>query len=84
MTKNNKLAVTYASAGLGNAAGIFIAIKRKSGFWGGVGWFLLGGFTGLMVAGFVVSMIPTDDEKAASLNISTPQGDVSIEGSIGK
>lgn len=37
----------------GNVAGILVAVKRKSGFWGGVGWFFLlgaaGGAVGLVI-----------------------------------
>ena len=41
--KDNYYKLTLSS-GLGMAgavAGIIIAVKRKSGFWGGLGWFLL-------------------------------------------
>lgn len=31
---------------LGSVAGIIVAVKRKSGFWGGLGWFIVGGMAG--------------------------------------
>lgn len=50
---------TTLRAGLGLAggvAGIFLAIHRKSGFWGGVGWWIVGGMAG-GAAGFLVGSI---------------------------
>ncbi len=34
---------------IGSVAGIVVAIKRKSGILGGIGWFFLGGFAGAAV-----------------------------------
>lgn len=33
-------------SGLGMVAGILVAVKRKSGFWGGCGWFIVGAMAG--------------------------------------
>ena len=59
--------ITRARLGLGilgNAAGIAYAVSRKSGFWGYVGWFILGGMIGSGV-GYIVSK-PKDDKKKGS------------------
>lgn len=50
---------------MGNVAGIVFAVKRKSGFWGGVGWFLVFGMAGGAIGYVVGSMIdgrPKEDE----------------------
>ncbi len=46
---------------LGSAAGIMLAVKRKSGIWGGIGWFILLGMAGSgigYVAGSVIDGKP--------------------------
>lgn len=60
MTKERKALMTYGLAGLGNVAGLIIAVKRKSGFWGGLGWFLLGGMAGGAL-GYVATSLIKDD-----------------------
>jgi Na+/alanine symporter len=48
------------TAGLGlagNVAGIVLAVHRKSGFWGGVGWFIVLGLAGSATGYVVGSMI---------------------------
>jgi Na+/alanine symporter len=48
------------TAGLGlagNVAGIVLAVHRKSGFWGGVGWFIVCGLAGSAVGYVAGSMI---------------------------
>lgn len=51
-----KTMLRSALASAGGVAGIVIAVKRKSGFWGGVGWFILGGMAG-GAAGLLVGTI---------------------------
>jgi len=51
-----KTTLGYGLGLAGNVAGIMIAVKRKSGFWGGVGWFLVVGLAG-SAAGYVVGSI---------------------------
>lgn len=41
--------------GLGNVTGILIAVHRKSGFWGGAGWFLVCGMAGGAIGWIVTS-----------------------------
>ncbi len=59
MTKENKTVMVQGVAILGNVTGIIVAVKRKSGFWGGVGWFLLGGLAGAGI-GFVMAAAIAD------------------------
>lgn len=40
---------------LGSVAGIVVAVKRKSGFWGGLGWFIVGGMAGTAVGWIATS-----------------------------
>ena len=56
--RNNyyKTTLSYGGAMAGNVAGVLLAIKRKSGFWGGVGWFFLLGMAGA-AAGYVVGSV---------------------------
>jgi hypothetical protein len=51
-----KTTLAYGLGIAGNVAGILIAIKRKSGFLGGVGWFLLIGAAGT-AAGFIAGSV---------------------------
>lgn len=46
---------------LGSVAGILLAVHRKSGFWGGVGWWILGGMAGGAIGWIVTSKM--DEEK---------------------
>mgnify|MGYP001618647300 CR=1 FL=1 len=62
MTKQNKKLLVTGAITVGNVAGILVAIKRKSGFLGGVGWFLLLGAAGMGVGYVAASMIPDTDE----------------------
>lgn len=50
---------------LGATAGIIVAVKRKSGFWGGVGWFFVLGIAASAVGFLVGSIIdgkPKDEQ----------------------
>ena len=62
MKKENKKTLMYGLGLAGNATGIIIAVARKSGFWGGVGWFLLGGLCGA-AAGYIITSAIPDDKK---------------------
>jgi hypothetical protein len=44
----------YKATAAGNIAGLIAAYKRRSGFWGYVGYFLVGGLLGSLV-GVVIS-----------------------------
>lgn len=63
--KNNyyKNTMMYGFGLAGNVAGILLAVHRKSGFWGGVGWFLIGGLAG-SATGFVIGSILDGKPKA--------------------
>lgn len=56
--KNNyyKSTLAWGLGATGHVAGILLAIKRKSGFWGGVGWFFLLGFAG-SATGYVIGSV---------------------------
>lgn len=69
MTKSNKKMMIVGLGGLGNVAGIVIAVKRKSGFWGGVGWFLVAGMAGSMV-GYVATSIIPDSPETVDINVN--------------
>lgn len=47
--------LTFGLSTLGSVAGIVVAVKRKSGFWGGFGWFILGGFAGVAIGEIIGS-----------------------------
>ncbi len=51
-----KWALSYGLGTVGCVAGIMLAIKRKSGFWGGVGWFIVGSMAGSGV-GYVIGSV---------------------------
>jgi hypothetical protein len=51
-----KIALGSGLSLAGNVAGILLAVKRKSGFWGGVGWFLVGGLAGAAI-GYVAGTV---------------------------
>lgn len=53
VVKANMLATGLAGAGV--VAGIVVAVVRKSGFWGGVGWALLCSFAGGAVGAVINS-----------------------------
>jgi len=38
--------IRYGLAAVAAVSGILLAIHRKSGFWGGVGWWIVGGMAG--------------------------------------
>lgn len=38
--------VRFGLSTLGGVGGIILAVHRKSGFWGGVGWFIVGSMAG--------------------------------------
>lgn len=62
MTADNKRVMLSGFALAGNVSGIALAVKRKSGFWGGVGWFLLGGMAGAAVGFLITSVIPGENK----------------------
>lgn len=66
MTKQSKTMLATGIGIAGNVTGILIAVKRKSGFWGGVGWFALGGLAGAALGYIVYSMLPDSEEKAST------------------
>lgn len=51
-----KSTLSYGLGMAGNVAGIIVAVKRKSGFLGGVGWFLVLGLAG-GAAGYVIGSV---------------------------
>jgi len=53
----------YGLGAVGNAAGIITAIKRKSGFWGGLGLFIVGGML-MGGVGYVIASVIPDSDKA--------------------
>lgn len=65
MTKENKQVMIWGLAALGHAAGIIVAVKRKSGFWGGVGWFIVGGMVGGGL-GYVITAMTNSGQASAS------------------
>lgn len=58
-----KLTLSWGLGFAGNVAGVLVAIKRKSGFWGGLGWFLLLGAAGAAV-GYVAGTVIDGKPKA--------------------
>lgn len=80
MSPANKNMLLYGLAGLGNVAGIVVAVKRKSGFLGGAGWFLLGGLAGAALGYVVVSMIPDQNEqKKVGLDLAADEDTLHIQ-----
>ncbi len=59
MTSSNKNMLIYGLATVGFAAGIILAVHRKSGFWGGVGWSLVGNMAGAGIGYVAAAMIPS-------------------------
>lgn len=77
MTNERKAVLITGLAAIGNVAGIIVAVKRKSGFWGGVGWFLLGGLAGGGIGYITAAVIPdskeltvTEDEDETKVKLS--------------
>lgn len=60
MTPANKGLMISGLSALGSVSGIVVAIKRKSGFIGGVGWFFLLGVAGT-AAGYVIASTLKDN-----------------------
>jgi len=56
MTTSNKSMLIYGLATLGIVGGIVLAVNRKSGFWGGVGWAIVGNMAGAGL-GYVIGAI---------------------------
>jgi hypothetical protein len=46
---------------LGGVVGIVYAVKNKSGFWGGLGWFLIGSIGGTAI-GYLASSTMIDTQ----------------------
>lgn len=61
MTVEKKQVLVFGTATAGNVAGVIVAIKRKSGFWGGVGWFIVGGMAGAAIGYILSAVIPGPD-----------------------
>ena len=55
MYNTKQAKITAALSLLGSVAGIIVAVKRKSGFWGGVGWFIVGGMAGTAIGWLATS-----------------------------
>ncbi len=58
LVKDNyyKMTLSYGLGTVGCIAGIVLAVKRKSGFWGGIGWFIAGSIAG-SGAGYVIGSV---------------------------
>ena len=55
----------YGLSGIGFVGGIYYAVKTKSGFWGGVGWAILGSMAGSATGFFVGSLLDKSKESEA-------------------
>lgn len=62
MTNKDKktILLTGGLSTIGFVGGIVLAVHRKSGFWGGVGWAILGSSLGTGI-GYVISSIGKND-----------------------
>jgi hypothetical protein len=61
--KNSLSTATKLRFGIGlcgSVAGILVAVHRKSGFWGGVGWWIVGGMAGGALGWIVTSGMKED------------------------
>lgn len=58
MTAGNKHMLIGGLAALGLVTGIIVAVKRKSGLWGGVGWSFVGNVAGAGLGYVVAAIIP--------------------------
>lgn len=47
--------IRFGLSTLGSVAGIILAVHRKSGLWGGIGWFIVGGMAGGALGWIVTS-----------------------------
>jgi len=73
--KNNN--TTMALASVGALAGLYFAFKKKSGFWGYAGYFVLGSIAGHL-AGNVVSAVipqPKTEDKTTTTTTKSDSGD---------
>ena len=57
---NTAQKLRWGLGSLGAVAGILVAVKRKSGFWGGAGWWILGGMAGSAIGWVVTSGMKED------------------------
>lgn len=48
---------------MGSVAGILLAVHRKSGFWGGVGWWIVGGMAGGAIGWIATSGMKEEEKK---------------------
>ncbi len=71
MNIENKKTLIYGLGLAGNVTGIIVGKKRGNGFWGCVGWMLLGGLAGAAVGYIATAMLPTEEEKSVTLTIGT-------------
>lgn len=65
--KNNITKATLLTSGLstlGIVGGVVFAVKRKSGFWGGLGWAIVGSMAGGGVGYVISSFMNFDDAKS--------------------
>lgn len=60
---DKQMKVIQVSALAGSLAGLALAHKQGKGFWGYVGYWLLGSIVGSAVIGYPVSKIIDDDKK---------------------
>jgi hypothetical protein len=67
MTKQNKTILATGIGIAGNVAGIVLAVHRKSGFWGGLGWFIVGGLTGTAIGYAVYAALPETPDLSAAV-----------------
>jgi hypothetical protein len=73
MTKENKVIMIAGLATLGHAAGIILAVHRKSGFWGGVGWFIVGGMVGGGLGYAITAMVNSDTQVTPASSVTNDQ-----------
>lgn len=71
MTVEKKRVLATGLAAVGNVTGIIVAVKRKSGFWGGVGWFIVGGLAGAAIGYIAAAVIPGPDQTETTLTQPT-------------
>ena len=75
--KNNITKATLLTSGLstlGIVGGVVFAVKRKSGFWGGLGWAIVGSMAGGGI-GYVISSFMNFEDDKQNYNPSTSDDD---------
>ncbi len=71
MTTDNKNTLIAGLALAGNVTGIVLGVKRHSGFWGTVGWMMLGGLAGGAVGYITTAMFPTEEKLSLTIKTGT-------------